>query len=181
MAIAAAGALAALPKLAKAGWLLFRNGSLEGSLEQAAKAVLIGLHSAGCLSDLERGNASFEIGVGLDGRLDILVHGTSRTSERMIIEALAELLGPVRNPRYLLVRSSWLGPRRRTDYHPVPAAIARRKESAEEFHRAWRASVGDSRLVFTRTPDGRLLLLRARARSFAAGFRRAVDLHSAWL
>lgn len=181
MAVAGAAALAAFPKLAKAGLLLLRNGSLEGSLEQAGKAVLIGLHAAGCLSDSERDCAYFEIGVGLDGRRDIIVHGTSRAAERMIIDALDELLGPVRNPRYLLVRASWLGPRRRTDYHAVPAAIARRKESAERFHKAWRAHVGESRLVFTRTAEARLLLLRARARSFAAGFRRDVDLRSAWL
>lgn len=181
MAVAVAAALAAFPKLAKAGWLLFRNGSLEGSLQQAGKAVLIGLHSAGCLSDSERDSAWFEIACGLDGRLDIIVDGTTRAGERMIIHALEELLGPVRNPRYLLVRASWLGMRRRTDYHAVPEAIARRKESAEEFHQAWRAHVGESKLVFTRTAEGRLLLLRARARSFAAGFQRVVDLHSAWL
>lgn len=181
MAAAVAAALAAFPKLAKAGWLLFRNGSLEGSLEQAGKAVLVGLHAAGCLSDSERASARFEIACGLDGRRDIIVNGTARAGERMIIDALEELLGPVRNPRYLLVRASWLGLRRRTDYHSVPEVIARRKESAEQFHRAWKAHVGESKLIFTRTADGRLLLLRARARSFAAGFQRAVDLHSAWI
>lgn len=181
MAVALAAALATFPRLAKAGWLLLRNGSLEGSLKQAGKAVLIGLHSAECLSDADRESAWFEIAPGLDGRRDIIVHDVSRAGERMIIQALEEILGPVRNPRYLLVRASWLGPRRRTDYHAVPEAIARRKESAERFHRAWRSHVGSSRLVFTRTAGGRLLLLRARARSFAAGFQRVVDLHSAWL
>ncbi len=95
--------------------------------------------------------------------------------------AMAELLGPVQNPRYLLVRRSWLGRWGRTDYHAVPAAIGQRKEWAEGFHRAWQARVGTSHLVFTRSAEGRLDLLRARAGSFAAGFQRRVDRRSAWL
>ena len=33
--------------------------------------------------------------------------------------------------------------------HPVPADLARRKERAEAFLRAWRRHVGPGRLVFT--------------------------------
>ncbi|TFI57368.1 hypothetical protein E2493_15395 [Sphingomonas parva] len=180
-ALAAAAGLAALPKLARAGWLLVRNGSLEGCLKQVGRAVLDGLNEAGLVSDLEREAAWFEVGRGIDGRRDIIVHDVSRATERAVIEAIAEILGPVRNPRYLLVRTSWLGQRRRVDYHAVPSAIARRREWAEHFHQAWQRRVGTSRLVFTRTAEGRLLLLRARARSFAAGFQRIVDRQSAWL
>ena len=93
------------------------------------------------------------------------------------------MTGPIGNPRYLLVRRSWLGPRRRTDYHAVPAELARKKVLAEAFHRAWEAPVEDSRLVFTRTAEERIESLRARARvrSFAAGFQRRVERRSAWV
>ena len=117
----------------------------------------------------------------IDGRRDIVVHGVSRKTERLVMESIAELLGPVQNPRYLLVRTSRLGWRRRTDYHAVPAVLGEKKKAAELFAKEWRARVGSSRLVFTRTPEGRRILLRARARSFAAGFQRSVDRRSAWL
>lgn len=86
----------------------------------------------------------------------------------------------VRNPRYLLVRESWLGRRLRVDFHAVPAVLGQHKDLAEHFARCWRARVGGARLVFTRTGDGRRALLRARSRSFAAGFRRNVDALSVW-
>lgn len=104
-----------------------------------------------------------------------------RKAERQAMQAIAEILGPVQNPRYLMVRASWFGLKRRADYHAVPAAIGARKEAAERFAELWRNRVGSSKLVFTRTAQGRRTLLRARASSFAAGFQRIVDRRSVWL
>jgi len=181
MAMAGAAGIATLPRLAKAGWLLWRNGSIEGSLLQVTQVVLLSLFEAGLIPENEFHQASIQVSAAVNGRHDVIVHGVSRATERIVMEAIAELLGPVGNPRYLLVRRSWLGSRRRTDYHAVPAAIGRRKEWAEAFHRLWRQRVGSSRLIFTRTAEGRVQLLRARARAFSAGFLRAVDRRSTWL
>ena len=181
MGLAGAAGLAALPGTAKAAWLGFRNGSLEASLERVSAAILASFAHAGIVSAVELEGARLEVRRRLSGRCDIVLHGTSRATERKVMEAIAELLGPVRNPRYLLVRRSWLGLRQRADYHAVPSAIGQRKEWAEHFHHEWRKRVGSSRLVLTRTPKGRLILLRARARSFAAGFQRRVDRQSAWM
>jgi superfamily II DNA or RNA helicase len=180
---AAGGAmtLAVLPKLAKAAWLAARNGSLEQSLRQVGRAVVVGLNRAGVISEAESVTATFRIRRSLSGRIDIVVDGVSRAAERAIISAIGEILGPVQNPRYLLERRSWLIGLVRSDYHAVPAAIGQRKEFAEAFCQAWRNRVGNSRLVFTRTSEGRIALLRSRARSFAAGFQRRVDRRSAWL
>jgi superfamily II DNA or RNA helicase len=180
MGVAGAAALVAVPKLAKAAWLWFRNGSLEASLGQVGKAVLVGLRAADIISAHEQEDGSIVATKTASGRIDIIAEGLSRASERAVMQAMTEVLGPVQNPRYLLERRSWLGPISRSDFHAVPAAIGARKEWAEEFHAAWRANVGSSQLIFTRTAGGRLALLRARARSFAAGFQRRVDRRSAW-
>jgi hypothetical protein len=95
--------------------------------------------------------------------------------------AIAEILGPVQNPRYLMLRTSWFGLKRRVDYHAVPSALGARKDYAEHFAELWRGGVGSSKLVFTRSPEGRRVLLRARAQSLAAGMRRVVDRRSVWL
>jgi len=181
MGLAGAAGLAALPSTVKALWLGFRNGSLEGSLEQVGAVVLSSFAFAGIVSAFELDGAQLEVRRRLSGQCDLVLHGASRATERKLMEAIAELLGPVRNPRYLLVRRSWLGLRQRADYHAVPAAIGQRKEWAEHFHHEWRKRVGSSQLVLTRNPKGRLILLRARARSFAAGFQRQVDRQSAWM
>ncbi|WP_300973623.1 DEAD/DEAH box helicase family protein [Sphingomonas sp. LHG3406-1] len=181
MALAGAAALVTIPRLAMAAWLWLQNGTLEGCVDQVARAVLAGLQSAGIVADHEAERACVEVRTALSGRMDIFVTGLSRAGERAVIEALMEVLGPVRNPRYLLARRSLLGSIARSDFHAVPPAIGARKEAAEAFHAAWRRHVGASDLVFTRTPEGRMTLLRARARSFAASFQRRVDRRSAWL
>ena len=181
MALAGAATLASLPGLARAARLAWRNGTLEGSLAAVGEAVLLGLNHAGIVSDAEAAMGRFSVRAGLDGRRDIVLTGVSRSTERQVMQAIAELLGPVQNPRYLLVRTSWLGLKRRSDYHAVPSAIGARKEAATMFAQLWAQRIGSSRLVFTRTPAGRRLLLRARAQSLAAGFQRAVDRRSVWL
>jgi superfamily II DNA or RNA helicase len=179
--VSAVAFVASLPFLARAIWLTLRNGSLEGSARQVASAVLASFYRAELIGEEEYRNASVEVYKDLSGVCDVLIEGVTRATEHALIEAVAEVLGPTENPRYLLVRRSWLGPVQRTDYHPVPTALGARKEFAEIFHSEWKTRVGSSRLVFTRTAAGRLILLRARAQSFAAGFRRAINRRSAWL
>jgi len=181
MALAGAATLASLPHLAMAGRLAWRNGSLEGCLNQVTWTVLQALADAGVVGQHELFDAAVEVRTSLDGRKDVVLTGVSRNAERQVMQGLAEVLGPVQNPRYLLVRRSWLGLRQRTDYHAVPAVLAARKEAAERFASLWREQVGGAQLVFARTPEGRRLVLRARAASFAAGFQRRVDRRSVWL
>ncbi|MEO6214898.1 MAG: hypothetical protein ABIO86_02615, partial [Sphingomonas sp.] len=121
-----------------------------------------------------------EVACAVKGERLVTLRGADRATEKLFLEALAEVLGPVENPRYLLVRESWLGRRLRIDFHAVPAVLGQRKESAEYFALRWEARVGRAKLVFTRSGNGRHVLLRARARSLAAGFQRAVDTLSAW-
>ena len=181
MGIAGVATMASLPRLAKAGRLVWRSGSLEGSLHEVAGVTLRALVDADLLSGRELDHATIEIRTSLDGRKDVILTGVSRAAERQVMQAIAEILGPVQNPRYLLVRRSWLGPRRRVDYHAVPAALGARKDFAERFAELWRERVGHSDLVFARTAESRLLVLQARASSFAAGFQRTVDRRSVWL
>lgn len=181
LGLAGAATLASLPRLFKAGRLAWRNGSLEGSLHQVAWVTFKALVDAGAISGFELEGAGISVRTSLDGRKDVILTGVSRAAERQVMQGLAEILGPVQNPRYLLVRRSWLGWKRRTDFHAVPATLAARKEFAERFAELWRENVGSSDLVFARTPGGRRLLLRARAASLAAGFQRRVERRSVWL
>ena len=180
MVFATAATLASVPKLLLGLRLLWRSGSLEASVRQVGEAVIAGMVAADALSGFDAWQARIITRRDVSGRIDVLVEGLPRAGERAVLQGLAEALGPVQNPRYLLVRRSWLGSHRRSDYHAVPEAIGRQKASAEVFHREWRARVGSARLVYTRSAEGRLVLLRARARSFAAGFQRRVDRHSVW-
>jgi superfamily II DNA or RNA helicase len=181
MAASGAATIAMAPKLIKASWLVVRNGSVEGSLTQVANSVMEVFNLAGLLPGSDTSQAFVNVTYNISGRIDLSVTGLSRANERKVLQAVAEVLGPIRNPRYLLARRSKLWRHTRCDYHAVPAVLAARKEWAEAFHRVWQQNVGSSQLIFTRSAQGRLALLRARTRSFSAGFQRRVDRRSAWL
>jgi hypothetical protein len=171
--------LYALPKLLRALYLLVRNGTLEGSLKQVADAILDTMDEGNLLS-INRSEIRPVTGRGGLGEALIQLEGGSRTDENKFLDAIDEVLGPVRNPRYLIERRSRLGLRLRTDFHAVPAIFGRSKTLAAFFAKRWNRRVGWGRLVYLRSAEGRRLLLRARARSFAAGFRRAVGRLSRW-
>ncbi len=180
-AAGAAAVVATLPRAAKAGFLLWRNGTVENRLQQVGEVLLAALHHAGELRDGEMERVRIEVSCDDSGARHVGFAGLTLKGQHVALDALQELLGPVRNPRYLLVRRSWLAGHARTDYHAVPTAIAHNKALAEFFAHEWRKRIGPSDLVFTRNRDGRRLLLAARSQSLAAGMQRRVERHSAWV
>lgn len=177
--LSGAVALATLPRAAKSVWLLARNGTLENALANVAETVLSQLAQNGLLQDADRSTASVAVERDPQGGRSVLFLGVPRDVERTAIDALAQVLGPIRNPRYLLVRRSLVIPWA-TDYHAVPDAFARDKGAATRFAEEWRRRIGPSQLVYTRSPEGRSILLKARRASLAAGMRRRVDRFSTW-
>ena len=95
--------------------------------------------------------------------------------------AYRQMLGPLGDARYLIERDStslrnpayravvagaqercaWM--RDLKAYHRVPDVLASRRERAETLARHWQHYVGGGRLVYTRTAEGRRILLQARA------------------
>jgi superfamily II DNA or RNA helicase len=137
MGLAGLATVASAPNLARGALLLWRNGSLEGSLAGVGETVLRALDEAGLVSDGEVGAGRFSVRASIDGRKDIILTGVSRATERKVMQAIAEVLGPVQNPRYLLIRTSRFGWRRRVDYHAVPSALGASKQAAERFAALW--------------------------------------------
>lgn len=181
MGAAGVATLASLPTLFKAGRLWWRNGSLESSLQEVTLTVLECLARTRHMNVEQFKSAKVSVRESLDGRKDIVVTGVNRATERTVMVAISELLGPVQNPRYLLVRKSRFARLRQADYHAVPSIFAARKDLAEPFCEIWNRRIGPSQLIFARTVEGREQLLKARMQSFAAGFQRSVDRRSAWL
>src|SRR5260370_30520964 len=114
-----------------------------------------------------------------DGTVFCWIGGGTGKEQAILLRALREVLRPVDNPRYLLVRPR-LWRFFREDYFAVPDVLARKKEFAEEFAKQLRRRVGKLQLVYTRTPEGRKLLLRARVHSLAASFQKSSERVSCW-
>jgi hypothetical protein len=117
-----------------------------------------------------------------EGDHEISLDHASPEDAATFVLSYRQLFAPVRDQRYLILRSEdrlpnialrqlWVSLRpffrRRSDYpssyHPVPDLLATRKERAEALARYWERYVGGGRLVYTRTDEGRQALLKARA------------------
>jgi len=175
----ALAALAALPRCVRVLWRLLWHGPAASSLRQVGKAVLRSMIQAGSIeTDFARLRVvARRLGFGLVG---CSIQGGSTRERSVFLEALQELFGPVEDPRYLLIRRSSRGWFARKDYHSVPRALGKNKETAEHLRKMWSLRVGPADLAYTRTPEGLRFLLNARARSMAKGFERRAERFKSW-
>ncbi|UCD52380.1 MAG: DEAD/DEAH box helicase family protein, partial [Phycisphaerales bacterium] len=180
LAIASAlAAVVALPKCCKALWLFLRHGPVASSMKQIGKALLKALVAADVIET--RSSQLRVIAQRRDyGFVTCSLKGGTTRERSVFLEALQELMSPIDNPRYLLVRKNPLGPLMRRDYHAVPKVLGRKKELAEHFRRRWAKHVGPCELVYTRNTEGRQLLLKARAQSMSAAFQHRTERTRAW-
>ena len=107
--------------------------------------------------------------------------GVSPEDAHTFSRAYEQMLGPLGDARYLIERDNttlrnliyrplWHLVRKTIRleedlkaYHRVPDLLATRRERAETLARYWQYYVGGGRLIYTRTVEGRRILLQARA------------------
>lgn len=135
----------------------------EPSITAYAAAVADSLHEAG-LSPV--GADKVVAQVTLDGETRVHLDGAPEAATQLFTRSLAETLGPIEQPRYLISRPVWneRGPRLRDAlrrprpdreaWHQVPSALGATRRDADLFAAHWRAHVGPGRAVFTGTPEG---------------------------
>jgi hypothetical protein len=108
------------------------------------------------------------------GKESILVRlvGVSCREESLFVSALREVFDPLQSPRYLLVTKD--------EEFAVPRLLAERKERAESFAHCWRRKVGNARLLYVHTADGKQRLLRAKQRFLAAMHHPRTESRLRW-
>jgi hypothetical protein len=171
-------ALVSLPWTVLALWRFIRHGTPERSIEQIGRAVLDALEYEGSI-DRRAGDFRVHADRNRDGTVLCWLGGGTGKEQAIFLRALRETLSPIDNPRYLLARRK-IWRIIREDYFAVPDVLARKKEFAEVFAQRWKKLVGPVQLVFTRTPDGRKLLLRARNHSLSGAFQKRTERVSCW-
>ena len=176
------GFLIFLPYFLKAMWLFLRHGPLKGSMNQVANALLLSLCNTGKISTPFK-----EITIKTEkdevylGAVRCYIQDCTKREESIFLDALEELLNPIENPRYLLKRKSiWGRIFKRQDYLSLPSILATKREYAQEFTNSWTKYVGRMELIYTRTLEGRQILLQARTKSLSARFLEKIDRISSW-
>ncbi len=173
------GVVVSLPGLGKALWLTVRNGPVRGHMRQICQAVLGALVEVGEINTPAE-QLHIVVQKGEEGVVSCQLMGATTYETAKFLTAVAEVVQPIENPRYLISRESgWRG-WRRSDFHAVPTVLGRKKHNAQVYAAQWRRHVGRGKLVYTRTAAGRGHLLRARVQALSGGLLGKTQRRSVW-
>lgn len=103
--------------------------------------------------------------VGNDITYGISLIDASIYEQNIFNVAIAEMLSPIDNPKYLLIMKKKAFLNYEQSYS-CPTIIGQRKELVELFADNLKGRVGDFEIIYTRNDEGRKLLLKCRKRSF---------------
>ncbi len=105
--------------------------------------------------------------------------GGTRKEQSMFINAVQEVLEPPKNPKYVVAATKG----KKIDLeqvYAVPEAIGASKDWAGYYSEQWKKEVGDNELIYTRTKEGRVLILQARTNAEYAGRGGKSEILNRW-
>jgi hypothetical protein len=70
---------------------------------------------------------------------------------------------------------------KQNDYHSVPDLLGKNKTLAEYFANQWRHLVGNCDLLYTRTIEGRKLILKSRVKSLSSQSNAKTEQVNKWV
>lgn len=160
--------------------LYFKYRDISKDIQQIGDALLNSLIKAGAINT-DYSKLKVETSVDNWGAIFCHLEGGTTFDKSTFINALQEVIAPIDNPRYVIIRKNiFMLFVKQKDYHSVPEILGRNKNLAEYFKNQWERLVGSCDLIFTRTIDGRKLLLRSRVKSLAAQFEENVEHVNKW-
>ncbi len=168
-----------LPKTISAVRILLKHLPVEGSLKQIGLALCETLCQAGLIETSIR-RMKVNIVKNSDGTFYLALSGSTFYESSLFADCLAEILMPIENPRYIVIRAGQLYGMKRDDYHAVPMKLAVKKELAQLFYKSWCKYVGPTELIYTRTQEGRERLVKARMKAFSSTFSREIKRQDRW-
>ncbi len=179
-AFSAVGLLIFGRQLFKSGRLYLKYRDISKDLENIGKALL---HSLLESKIIRRSNSVLRVETTVSDYGEIFCHleGGTTYEKSTFIKALEEIVSPVDNPRYLIIRkNNFLKLLKQKDFHSVPEALGKKKALATGFKWHWQKFVGKCELVFTRNSEGRAALLKARFNSLASEFKGKPERTNRW-
>lgn len=157
-----------------------KTGTIVGVMKQVSMVILETLSAQGLIKTSLR---QVGLKVQQDGQGMTYVSCANLPAEEnnLFIQALQEFLDPVENPRYLLVRNSYfLKKIKQTDYFAIPSVVATNRRYVDMFKQLWNRYIGPCEIVYTRSPEGRKVLLKARKHAFSASNKKRSKRLSKW-
>ncbi len=178
-------------------WQVFRRAFLElpadAVLDDMGRALLAALRQVGVIGE-GVGEEQVRVVETEQGYYRVFLAEAAPEESDAFVRAYQQMLGPPGDARYLIERDGaslhnwayrplWFLVRKMLRleedlkaYHRVPDLLANRRERAEALARHWRRYVGGGRLIYTRTVEGRRILLAARAQQHGAVRQMAFEI-----
>ena len=102
----------------------------------------------------------------------IYLKGASMREKEIFAQTMTEFFAPIENQRYILKASHKV--KDQTEFFAVPSMFEKRKADAESFLRQIQKSLGKYDLIYTRSVQGRPILLEARIKALGNKQERTV-------
>lgn len=160
--------------------LYLKYRDISKDIQKIGEALLLSLNKAGMI---HTSLSQLQVQSAVDSTGAVFCHldGGTTFEKSTFINALKEIVIPIDNPRYVMIRkSSSMLFVKQQDYHSVPEILGRNKNLAEDFENNWTNLVGKCELIFCRNIEGRKLLLRSRLQSLSAQLEENVEHISKW-
>jgi hypothetical protein len=165
-----------------AGFPPFYGSNSAWSAESLTSAIGQAVLSALQECNLVPSAGQLHIGQRSAGYVRAFLEQAGEEESRLFAESLAEALGPLDQPRYVVPRDidqledTWLSSilpevlgryfqrrvRKLSMLHAVPAALAKSKETAEVYQKYWNRYVSPGQVLFAHRGEGQELLDRAK-------------------
>lgn len=98
-----------------------------------------------------------------NGNISCNIEGTNKLESQLFTTALEELLKPIENSKYIIVKTNWYRKKLNIyNFFAMPEVFSNNKKEALLFQQNWLQHLGKSKLIYTRNKIGRRLLIKAR-------------------
>ncbi|MFH1721759.1 MAG: DEAD/DEAH box helicase family protein [Candidatus Altiarchaeota archaeon] len=165
-------------------WIYFKKSfvdlPVDSYLLDFGRAVLGGLNSCNFLEN-KCSPDNLRVVLTPDNYYRVHLDYASSNDTKTFSNTYKELMDPIVNQRYLISREEYsldmnfFSPlwytffeltrilrRNKKFFHPVPSIFGQKKEYVEKFTSYWKKYVGGGNIVYTRSPEGRKILLQHR-------------------
>jgi len=145
-------------KTLRVGSKVLMLSSPKKRMQSIGKALLKTLKQTGYITSTD---VKVQTKVSRQGNTNTCLTGGTAREKSEFAKALGELFAEIDNPRYLLFAQN-LNPLSVFSCMAVPECLGTKKENAQILHGHLQKFLGKYELVYTRTPEGRKKLLKAR-------------------
>ncbi len=108
-------------------------------------------------------------------RIGLSLRNASVHDQNIFNTAMSEMLSPIDNPRYILIKKQVLTGYNHKFAFACPSAIGKKKEYVEVLAEKLRRSTGKFIPIYTRTEKGRAFILSCRKRSYITSNHKMID------